>query len=156
MSTGVILLTRHGAAGDRAEWEGPDALRPLTPKGRRQADGLVELLGAHAIAAIVSSPYVRCVQTLEPLAVALRVQLADADWLAEGAQPGAAFDRLLGLAPSGVVACSHGDVIGGIVELVAREGVDIGSAPRLQKGSTWRFEVSAGRPAAASYLPPPV
>ena len=35
----TILLVRHARAGSRKDWDGPDEKRPLSKKGRRQADG---------------------------------------------------------------------------------------------------------------------
>ena len=69
------LLVRHARAGSRKGWEGPDIERPLSKKGRRQADGLVEMLEAAGVKRIVSSPYVRCTQTVEPLAEALGLEI---------------------------------------------------------------------------------
>ena len=63
----MLLVIRHGRAGDSSEWEGDDRLRPLDKRGRRQAGALVESLAPFAIARILSSPYDRCVQTVEPL-----------------------------------------------------------------------------------------
>jgi len=37
----MLLLVRHADAGVKGSWDGPDALRPLSPMGRRQAEGLV-------------------------------------------------------------------------------------------------------------------
>lgn len=66
----MILLVRHASAGEREEWEGDDRLRPLDKRGRRQADELVGLLSGYELDRIVSSPAIRCVQTVEPLAQA--------------------------------------------------------------------------------------
>lgn len=101
------VLLRHASAGDREAWTAPDALRPLDERGRRQAEELVPLLLELGAARVVSSPYVRCVQTVEPLAAALGVELEEDERLAEG--EGSAAACLL--AEDGVVACTHGDVI---------------------------------------------
>jgi phosphohistidine phosphatase SixA len=101
------VLLRHAKAGDRQAWAGDDRLRPLDERGRRQAEALVELLRPLGIRRIVSSPYVRCVQTVEPLAAALGLAVELDERLAEGAR--AASAPLL--AEDGVVACTHGDVI---------------------------------------------
>ena len=61
-------MIRHARAGERSEWEGDDRLRPLDERGRRQAEALVDALAAFPITRIFSSPYDRCVQTVEPLA----------------------------------------------------------------------------------------
>lgn len=100
------VLIRHAAAGDRYDWDGDDFHRPLDAKGRRQAAELVELLRPYGVRRVVSSPYVRCVQTVEPLAAALGLRLEQDDRLAEGAAAGA--DELL--REDGVVCCTHGDV----------------------------------------------
>ncbi|MFL5943631.1 MAG: SixA phosphatase family protein [Gaiellaceae bacterium] len=101
------VLLRHASAGDRDHWDGPDRLRPLDERGRRQASELVELLRPFGLRRVVSSPYARCVETVEPLATALGVPLEEDDRLAEGAGPGA--EELL--REDGVLACTHGDVV---------------------------------------------
>ncbi|MGH2977341.1 MAG: SixA phosphatase family protein [Gaiellaceae bacterium] len=79
------VLVRHASAGDRRDWAGDDRLRPLDARGRRQSAALVELLRPLEPRRIVSSPYVRCVQTVEPLAAALGRPVEQDDRLAEGA-----------------------------------------------------------------------
>ena len=66
----IVYLVRHARAGKRGEWEGDDRLRPLDERGVRQAQGLVEQLSGRELRRILSSPYVRCVQSVEPLAEA--------------------------------------------------------------------------------------
>ncbi|HUJ55801.1 MAG TPA: histidine phosphatase family protein [Gaiellaceae bacterium] len=100
------ILVRHASAGDRDDWEGDDRLRPLDARGRRQAEELVDLLLPHRVRRVVSSPYVRCVETVEPLAAAVGVELELDERLAEGA--GGAAAELL--AEDGIVVCTHGDV----------------------------------------------
>ena len=63
-----VILLRHASAGDRAEWQGDDVVRPLDKRGHKQALALREALLARGVRRSVSSPYVRCVQTVEPLA----------------------------------------------------------------------------------------
>jgi len=62
-----MYLVRHAKAGSRSAWSGPDDLRPLTKTGRRQADALGDLLAERRVTRVVSSPSVRCRQTVEPL-----------------------------------------------------------------------------------------
>ena len=56
----------------------------------------------------MSSPYTRCVETVEPLAAELGLEVELDDRLAEGAGSAAAAELLQ---EDGVVACTHGDVI---------------------------------------------
>src|SRR3954453_420928 len=63
----TVVLLRHGSAGDRDRWDGDDRLRPLDKKGRRQAEALRDALLARGVPRALSSPYVRCTETLAPL-----------------------------------------------------------------------------------------
>jgi phosphohistidine phosphatase len=65
-----LHLLRHAHAGDSAEWIGDDDLRPLTGKGRTQAERLGRFMCQHGIRpdVIVSSPLVRAMQTAEIVA----------------------------------------------------------------------------------------
>jgi phosphohistidine phosphatase SixA len=124
------VLLRHAAAGHRTDWEHDDHLRPLNARGRRQSDDLVELLRPFRLHRVVSSSYVRCVQTVEPLAAALGVEVELDDRLKEGA--GAASAALL--REDGVVCCTHGD----IVEALLGRGLKKGAAVVLEDGEVVR------------------
>jgi 8-oxo-dGTP diphosphatase len=81
-----VLVIRHARAGDRAEWQGDDRKRPLDKRGRRQAQALVDELAEFPLTRILSSPYDRCVQTVEPLAAARGLQIELRDELGEERQ----------------------------------------------------------------------
>jgi phosphohistidine phosphatase SixA len=130
----IVLLVRHGRAGDRSKWEGDDRLRPLDGKGRRQAKGLDGLLADYSIDRILSSPYIRCVQTVEPLAAARGVAIEEVDELAEGASREDALGLLERLDAHCTVLCTHGDVVH---ELIGEE---------MKKGATEELELEEGRP----------
>jgi 8-oxo-dGTP diphosphatase len=93
----MICLIRHASAGDRSSWAGDDRLRPLDDRGLRQAEELVDLLQRYSLDRIVSSPALRCVQTVEPLALARGLPIEVADEIAEFRQweDGPAFVRSL-------------------------------------------------------------
>ena len=124
------VLLRHASAGHRTDWEHDDTGRPLDARGRRQSADLVEILRPFGVSRVVSSPYVRCVETVEPLAAALGLQVEEDDRLEEGA--GAAAAGLLN--ESGVVCCTHGDVV---EELLGR-GLKKGAAVALEDGEVVR------------------
>jgi len=121
------VLLRHASAGHRTRWDGHDVSRPLDERGRRQALELVELLRPLDVRRVVSSPYVRCVATVEPFAEAVGVPVEQDDRLAEGA--GASARELL--AEDGVVCCTHGDV----VEALVGRGLKKGAAVVLLAGN---------------------
>jgi 8-oxo-dGTP diphosphatase len=123
-----VLLLRHASAGDRDEWEGDDRLRPLDERGRQQALTLRDLLRHRPVTRIVSSPYVRCIETVEPLADALGVEVEIDERLAEGTPRDLVLSLLEQL--DGGVACTHGDVIEAVLGYGLRKGaaavVDVG------------------------------
>ncbi len=106
----MILLLRHAWAGDRALWEGDDAERPLDERGRGQAERLAARLEQFDVARIVSSPYRRCVETVEPLAATLGLPIEVREELAEhsSAERAAVFVRSLTPAEASTVVCGHG------------------------------------------------
>ena len=68
-------LLRHAHAGDPAAWEAPDDVRPLTEKGRQQAERLGRLLAAAGFVpdAVLTSPRLRARETAEIVADRLGV-----------------------------------------------------------------------------------
>jgi phosphohistidine phosphatase SixA len=111
-----VILLRHASAGDRDEWHGDDRLRPLDKRGRKQAERLRDVLLAHDVKRVLSSPYVRCTQTVAPLGLDIEPD----DRLAEGAPPKATLELLADL--DGAVACTHGDVIEALLGRNLRKG----------------------------------
>lgn len=151
----TAYLVRHARAGSRDKWQEDDALRPLSKGGRRQAEGLVTTLRGMEIARIVSSPSVRCVQTVRPLALDRGLPVETSDALAEGADLDDALALLAELTPTPTVLCSHGDVIPSVVLHLVDRGATIVGERDWKKGSTWMLEREDGRVVRASYLPPP-
>lgn len=153
----TVHLIRHAKAKNRLEWTEPDELRPLTKRGRRQADAIAAQLAADPPDRLVSSPYLRCVQTLEPLGSTLDVRIETSDALAEGAGGEAAAVFLLSLADDGrSLACStHGDVVFEVVDLVRSSGVLLDGPHDVPVASTWVIEVEGGRFVAARFVPQP-
>jgi 8-oxo-dGTP diphosphatase len=112
-----VLLIRHARAGERAEWEGDDRLRPLDDRGWQQAEKLVELLAEFPVERILSSPYDRCVQTVEPLARARGLAIELREELGEELQDGDGMKLVRSLLGDDVAACCHG----GLSDILAGE-----------------------------------
>lgn len=149
-----VYLIRHGHAGSRWQWDGEDDDRPLTDKGRRQADALVAYLGDGTVGRVMSSPSLRCVQTVEPIADHHRTHVELRRELYEGADPDRAVELILEAAPSDPVLASHGDVIPQVVRRLAARGMRTLDPAIAQKGSLWVVEVRDGVPVSGSYRPP--
>jgi phosphohistidine phosphatase SixA/8-oxo-dGTP pyrophosphatase MutT (NUDIX family) len=151
----ALYVIRHAKAGIRAAWSGPDEERPLTRRGRKQARRLVERFQGLDIQRILSSPFVRCMQTVEPLAEARGLPVEVATELREGAS----VDELLrGLGTFGdrpTVVCGHGTEIRSMIDRLEAGGATIEGARGIAKGSVWVLDREGERIVAAHYLPAP-
>lgn len=141
----VIALVRHGKAGSRSQWDGDDALRPLSGSGREQARQLDGLLGLFGPDRVVCAPLVRCRDTVAPLAERLGLPTGEEPLLSEKSywdDPTAGLARLreLGGIPGVTVVCSQGgvipDLVGALATAARLPGVDPEDVP-ARKGSTW-------------------
>jgi 8-oxo-dGTP diphosphatase len=151
----AIYVVRHAKAGDRAEWEGDDRFRPLTKSGHRQAEELAAWLKKEPIDAILSSPYARCVQTLEPLAERRKLPIEPRKDLEEGSGGGSVLRLVLEFKGRNVVLCTHGDVVEELLEHLVAQGLVPRARAQLEKGSTWILDEKNGRITGATYQPAP-
>src|SRR5258708_39587701 len=119
-----LLLVRHARAGEREEWEGEDSGRPLDERGLRRAEELVELLQRYPVETILSSPARRCVETVEPLARARRLEIELRSELSEERQWDEGVALVRSLAGHDVVVCGHGGLEWALPE-----------APKWKKGA---------------------
>jgi 8-oxo-dGTP diphosphatase len=158
-----IWLVRHACAGHKEDWEGDDDARPLDPAGWAQADALATLLAPMGPARLVSSPVLRCVQTLEPLArrTGLPIERRDELRASSPIDVAALVARVLrDAAFDGSVACTHGEVMQPLLEGWRRsglvvEGGDPGDEHLLFKGSAWRLDQHGGELHLRLYAPFP-
>ena len=135
-----LYLVRHAKAGNRERWQGDDRLRPLSKSGRRQADALVTVFEGRKVDRILSSPFLRCLQTVQPLAAERMLPIEEADALAEGAELDEVLALVAELEGVSAVLCSHGDVIPALVEHLVQRGMLVDGEPNWRKGSTWVIE----------------
>jgi 8-oxo-dGTP diphosphatase len=157
-----LYLVRHAHAGDRAAWDGADRERPLSRKGRRQADAIADQLAGAGIVRLLSSPSRRCLETLEPLAERLALTVEGEARLAEGSWGRDALalaDELRAEAARvghrAVALCSHGDVIPELVRTLRDGGTRIDDPLACPKASTWVLRAGRDGWATCSYLAPP-
>lgn len=151
----MLYLVRHAKAGSRRDFSGNDRLRPLSPAGRRQADALVPGLTKAGVKTFVSSPYLRCVETLAPTAKAIGVPVEVDERLPEGRSYVGVLELLEAL-PDATAICSHGDVIPETIAALQRRGCEITTPPDWRKASVWVLERDAdGDIVTAEAWPPP-
>jgi 8-oxo-dGTP diphosphatase len=155
----VLYMVRHAKAGSRSAFIGDDRLRPLSGPGRRQAKALAKRLAptlkAAGVTTLYSSPYIRCIETLQPLAKAIGGFVEADERLGEGQSYVAVLDMLWSL-PDGTALCSHGDVIPETIGALERRGCKFTSPPDWRKASVWVLQRNKhGEIVSADSWPPP-
>jgi 8-oxo-dGTP diphosphatase len=149
-----LFLVRHAKAGKRSQWDDDDSLRPLVAEGVRQSEVIAEAIAPLQPTALFSSPYVRCMQTLEPLSNATGLQVAPHELLAEGVDFIRTVEWIHTLA-DGAVMCSHGDVIPEVIDALERRGMEVNGFRESRKGSVWVLDHLAGKFTSGHAWPPP-
>ena len=133
-----LYLLRHADAGDPMAWGGPDAARPLSGKGERQADRLGRFLSGIGFTpdAIVSSPKIRAAQTAEGIARHLGVAVTIDDRLADGVDLRALDDVLRAAGdPARPVLVGHDPDFSDLVETLTAS-----PALTMKKGAMLRID----------------
>jgi phosphohistidine phosphatase SixA len=154
------LLVRHAHAGHKRHWAGPDPERPLSIRGWAQAEGLLDTLADRHIRRLLTSPSLRCRQTLLPLAAALDLDLEAVEDLGTDGDLDHLVELLAARDSDGAVLCTHGEILGELLaRLRARGDIERGDLPaegepRYEKGSTWVLEGATDGRFHAHYLPP--
>ncbi|HKA49488.1 MAG TPA: histidine phosphatase family protein [Candidatus Dormibacteraeota bacterium] len=121
---GRIYLVREADAGGRLSWPGPDRLRPLTSRGWDQAQDLALRLDGRVIDRIVASPWLRCQQTVLPLAERRSLFIESEPALGAIASVGGAME-LIAAARQATVYCGHPELLYAIVERLRLAGEQV-------------------------------
>ncbi len=155
--TAEVALVRHGNAGTRSAWTGPDRLRPLDSVGHAQAAALVALLRLTAPERVVSATPVRCRETVTPLADALGLPVKVDPALDEGSPDGvpaaAAAVRAYAAENRSTVVCSQGKVIAPLLRALQPGNATI-EEYRTPKGSGWLLALAGTDVVSADRLAP--
>lgn len=156
LRTFPVIALRHAKAAPRSEWDGSDASRPLTDRGRKQAKSIVGPLRAFGVRRIVSSDAVRCVETVTPLARALDRKIVKTEKISQDAWEDGDSDlrsvvgrRIRAGKPA--VVCSHGPVLPGLLSEIALatgtiQGSYLSSASDLEPAAFSVVHLSATNP----------
>lgn len=112
LETRALIILRHAKATLRSDWKGEEAKRPLLSEGKKQAKALVPLIAAYGPKRLITSPWVRCHDTIAPYAETRKQKLIERHQLTElgnKKRPARTQDvvkDLLGTSKSGLI-CSH-------------------------------------------------
>jgi 8-oxo-dGTP pyrophosphatase MutT (NUDIX family)/phosphohistidine phosphatase SixA len=156
LRTFPIVALRHAKAVPREEWKDKDAARPLSTRGRKQANSIVGPLLAFGVRRIVSSPATRCVKTVAPLSAALGRTIDTTKLISQDAWEDGKSDartvigeRVRGRRPA--LLCSHGPVLPDILSELALatgtlRGSYLGSASALEPAAFSVVHLSVDNP----------
>ncbi|AGP31058.1 NUDIX hydrolase [Corynebacterium terpenotabidum] len=156
-----VLYIRHAKAADRRGWQGKDVLRPLTRKGRRQAEALAATVQGYRAHSLSAAAPQRCSDTLAPAAEAVGAEIVVDPALGDASLddgPRTVMEALVraSVAPVSAV-CAQGLVIPAVVAgLSADAGIEIEDI-RAKKASVWVLHFSAAEKLlGADYLASPL
>ena len=139
-----MLLLRHASAGERLASPGIDRFRRLDDHGRLVARHLVWHLADREITRVVSSPLVRCVESVVPLAESRRI-VVENRWELEPDVPLGDVLTLLADLPDSALVCTHREIFEKLL------GWDV----TCEKGAAWVLERRGPDLVPTFYIEPP-
>ena len=124
-STTPLIILRHAKAMKRGDFDGDDADRPLSGRGRGEAKTIVDILDAYGIERVHSSPFKRCISTVSRFAKTIDAEIHHEPALSESgheSDPDATAARVRELldSPARTVLCTHRPVLPTVIDSLAR------------------------------------
>ncbi len=152
---GTVYLVRHADAGNKKKWKKADSIRPISKKGHEQVEELATRLVRSPINSVVSSPSLRCEQTVGPLAQRLGLKVKPSKLLRRNVAPTEVLHLIERSPGTRTVLCSHRETIGPLIEhLAADPNVDVTGEMKWPKGSIWELTTRRGQVTRARFIPP--
>ncbi len=151
LDTVPLLLVRHAKAIKRRNFDGDDdALRPLDPRGPAQAQRVEPLLDAYGVTRVVTSPAVRCVDTVTPYALGRGLPLVlDQAWSEAGhdRDPALTTEAAALLLSTGrpMAVCTHRPVLPAALKRLLA-GTRLPTPPHLNPADLLVLHLSEQRP----------
>jgi 8-oxo-dGTP diphosphatase len=144
-----LIVVRHASAGSRKKWPGEDLDRPLDAAGAADAQALAALLACFAPGPtrVLSSPALRCVDTVRPYSALAAAGVEVADALSQTTRPDVRATLIRDLVASGkpVVVCAHRENVASIVTEACQALDAPGPADlALPKSGFWVLNVAVG------------
>lgn len=145
--TSPLIILRHAKAVKRSDFTGKDdSDRPLSGRGRRQSKIITEALEGYGIEQIISSPMLRCQETVKKFVKQLSTTSTLVDAISEWGYEQNPEDldpaiKLVMNDPTPTVLCSHRPVLDAILDTVARLG---GISKTERKEGIWATKLSPG------------
>lgn len=159
--TTPLILLRHAKALNRSEWQGDDGDRPLEHLGQRQAKRLLPNYLPYGVEEIHSSDAIRCLETVEPLARALQINIVVSEELSEYRHEmkiDAAYENARDLLESGVSAilCSHNPILPMLLKRLVGKKTFKELDTNLKPGEAWILHQRDGDIIAIDWMASPL
>jgi 8-oxo-(d)GTP phosphatase len=148
-STVPLIIVRHASAVPKRGVD--DLRRSLDVRGQRDAGALASLLACFAPRArVLSSPALRCVQTVRPYAALAGVKIEeDPELRTDAGDTSAALIRTLVKESRPAIVCVHRENLRAVLGTACTAlGASAPDSPRLPKGGFWVAHAAAGKLAA--------
>ncbi|OZG66093.1 DNA mismatch repair protein MutT [Bifidobacterium aquikefiri] len=142
----IIFIVRHSKAESRKTWLGEDSDRPLMPRGAAAAYAIGRELACFDPTLVVSSPWLRCIDTIRPFSLQSRLHIHEDERLTESSYETSPDDTLASMNEvieesirlrKNSIVCTHRPLLGGIFDLVRALCVSTSLAKRLPTKSPY-------------------
>jgi 8-oxo-dGTP diphosphatase len=155
--TDTLIILRHTKALERGDWDEKDSERTLNEKGEDQARRLIKHLEPFAIEEVYTSNYVRCVQTVTPLAnardlVITQVPSLNEETFEEDPLRSVSFANALKQDEKNILICSHNPVIPTMLRGILNTKLKNKDLIKLEPGDAWVIHRVRGEIVALDYL----
>jgi 8-oxo-dGTP diphosphatase len=149
LDTVPVIVVRHASAGSKKEWRGDDVDRPLDAAGAADARALADLLTCFAPgpARVLSSPALRCADTVRPYAKLATAGVEINDSLARTGGATVQASPIPGLVAAGqpAVLCVHRENVPTVVEeACVTLGAKVPDDLSLPKAGFWVLHIASG------------
>jgi len=156
-----LVLLRHAKAVKRSDWDGDDGDRPLDIYGQTQAKRLLTNYLPFGLAEIHSSDAIRCLETVEPMARSLQMDVKIAPDLSEyrhETHKESAMDYAQGLMESGKAAiiCSHNPILPKLLKKLIGKKNFKNLDRKLEPGEAWILHHRGGEIVAIDWVAEPL
>lgn len=159
--TTPLILLRHARAVQRSAWDGDDGDRPLDNHGQVQAKRMLQNILPYRVDEIHSSDAVRCLQTVEPFARAISLQIIISSDLSEyrhATDSESSLEYVQDIMDSGesALVCSHNPVLPTIVKKLIGKKTFKKLDRKLEPGEAWVLHHRDGEVIAIDWMASPI
>ena len=155
--TDTLIILRHTKALERGDWDEEDSQRTLSEVGFDQAQLLLKHLEPFAIDEVYTSDYVRCVQTVTPLAHSRGLTITQVPSLnektfEEDPLRSVSFANALKQDEKNILICSHNPVIPTMLRGILNTKLKNKDLIKLEPGDAWIVHRVRGEIVGLDYL----